>query len=92
MNTDSLPITAAQVRDWCRIDQHNDDDLILSLIVSASAYAASMTGLDLDTNCPEPVRHAIAIMVADSYANREGQLVGNKTVDRLLAPYRTSLL
>lgn len=41
---------------------------------------------------PEGLRHAMGMMIADLYENRgemiEGNMMPNKTVDRMLAPYR----
>lgn len=82
-------ITAQEAKDWCRIDSDADDTTIDLLILAAQAQASAYTGLALapDT-CPPAIKQAVAVFVADLYANREGQTVGEKTFYRLLAPYR----
>ena len=82
-------ITAEEVRNWCRIDDDADDATIDMLILAAQDAASSYTGLLLDPlTCPAAIKQAIAVFVADLYANREGQTVGEKTFMRLLSPYR----
>lgn len=87
---ETLPIiTAEEVKSWCRIDSDADDLAIDLLILTAQEQASAYTGrvLDPDT-CPHGIKQAVAVFVADLYANREGQTVGEKTFYRLLAPYR----
>lgn len=85
----STIITPEQVKDWCRIDSDADDDLIELLICTAQEQAASYTGRALDPRtCPHGIKQAVAVFVADLYANREGQTIGEKTFYRLLAPFR----
>lgn len=86
-------ITAAQVKEWCRID-NDDDDLTIALLIAAAQEAAtSYTGLALHPDtCPASIKQAIAVRVADLYANREGQIVGDAAFRSLLNPHRVSLL
>jgi uncharacterized phage protein (predicted DNA packaging) len=82
-------ITPEQVKAWCRIDTDADDATIELLILAAQEQAASYTNRILDPEtCPTGIKQAVAVFVADLYANREGQTVGDKTFYRLLAPYR----
>lgn len=82
-------ITAEEVKNWCRIDSDADDTAIDLLILAAQEQAAAYTGRVLvPETCPAGIRQAIAVFVADLYANREGQTVGEKTFFRLLNPYR----
>jgi len=82
-------ITAEEVKEWVRIDDDADDATIDLLIRAAQEAASRYTGLFLDPlTCPAGIKQAIAVFVADLYANREGQTVGDKTFIRLLNPYR----
>lgn len=84
------PVTVDQVRSWTRIDTTDDDDTLANLILAGLAYAEAYTGLTLDQGvCPEPVKQAIIVFVADTYANREGQLVGSAAVRLMLDPFRS---
>ncbi len=92
METPSI-ITPAEVKIWCRIDSDADDATIELLILSAQEQAASYTNRVLAAEtCPAAIKQAIAVFVADLYANREGQTVGVQTFYRLLNPFRTSVL
>ena len=82
-------ISAVEVKEWCRIDDDANDATIDLLILAAQDAASSYTSLLLDPlTCPAAIKQAIAVFVADLYANREGQTVGEKTFMRLLSPYR----
>ena len=88
METSTI-ITAQEVKEWCRIEGDADDTTIDLLILAAQEAAAAHTGLVLDPEtCPQGIKQAVAVFVADLYANREGQTVGEKTFYRLLNPYR----
>ena len=85
----SLGITPQEVKQWCRIESDADDAAVTLLIAAAQEQAAALTGLKLEpATCPAGIKQAIAVFVADLYANREGQTVGEKTFYRLLAPFR----
>lgn len=85
-------ITVEEVKNWCRIDEADDAELEL-LILSAQEQAALYTGLTLVPEiCPASIKSAIAVHVADLYANREGKTVGCQTFYRLLNPFRASVL
>jgi len=89
----SSVITSQEVKEWCRIDDDADDATIDLLILAAQDAASSFTGLFLDPlTCPPGIKQAIAVFVADLYANREGQTVGEKTFYRLLSPHRVTFL
>ena len=85
----SAVITAEEVKSWCRIDSDAEDAAIELLILTAQEQAAAYTGLVLDPEtCPSSIKKAVAVFVADLYANREGKTVGEATFYRLLAPFR----
>lgn len=89
----SAVITSQEVKKWCRIDSDADDATISLLIVSAQEHAAAYTGRILELyTCPASIKQAIAVFVADLYANREGQTVGTQTFNRLLNPFVLSSL
>lgn len=86
-------ITPEEVKSWCRIDHDADDLTIELLILTAQEHAASYTGLTLEPDtCPAAVKQAVAVFVADLYANREGKTVGYATFERLLNPHRQNVL
>jgi hypothetical protein len=86
-------ITPQEVKSWCRIDNDADDATIDLLILTAQEHAAAYTGRILEPyTCPSSVKQAIAVFVADLYANREGQTVGTQTFNRLLNPFVLSSL
>ncbi len=82
-------ITAEDVKLWCRVETDDEDSVFDLLIRSAQEQAALYTGRVLTPdNCPFAIKQAIAVFVADLYANREGKTVGAATFYRLLNPYR----
>lgn len=82
-------ISADEVKAWCRIDSDADDATLDLLIRSAQEQAAAYTGRVLDPlTCPASIKKAVAVFVADLYANREGKTVGEATFRRLLGPFR----
>jgi uncharacterized phage protein (predicted DNA packaging) len=82
-------ITTEEVKQWCRVETDDEDSIFDTLIISAQEQAAAYTGLFLEPEtCPQGIKSAIALFVADLYRNREGQTVGEKTFYRLLNPYR----
>ncbi len=86
-------ITSQEVKSWCRIDNDAEDATIDLLILSAQEIAAAYTGRILEPyTCPAGIKQAIAVFVADLYANREGQTVGTQTFNRLLNPFVLSSL
>lgn len=86
-------ITAEEVKQWCRVETDDEDNTFDILILSAQEQAAAYTGLLLEPEtCPQGIKAAIAVFVADLYANREGKTVGEKTFFRLLNPYRVGAL
>jgi uncharacterized phage protein (predicted DNA packaging) len=88
-----LVITPQEVKSWCRIDNDADDATIDLLILTAQEHAAAHTGRTLEPyTCPSSIKQAIAVFVADLYANREGQTVGTQTFNRLLNPFVLSSL
>lgn len=63
-------------------------------ITYTTGYSDLASPEDTVANVPKPIYHAILMLVADYYENREAQFVGfsviqeNMAVQRLLAPYR----
>ncbi len=86
-------INSAQIKAWLRLDTDDEDSAIDLLICVAQEQASAYTGRALTPEtCPLGIKQAIAVFVADLYANREGQTVGEKTFMRLLSPYRVTFL
>ncbi|MBM6577120.1 head-tail connector protein [Microvirga sp. SRT01] len=86
-------ITSAEVKAWCRIDDDADDAVLDLLIETAQEQAAAYTNTVLDAaTCPSGIKQAVAVFVADLYANREGQMVGTQTFYRLLNQHRLTVL
>jgi len=86
-------ITSQEVKQWCRIDNDAYDTAIDLLILTAQEHAAAYTGRILEPyTCPSGIKQVIAVFVADLYANREGQTVGDRTFNRLLNPFVLSSL
>ena len=76
-----------------RILTGDEDGLLQTYMDAACEYIAGLTGDDYSvTPIPAPVYAAALLLVGDLYENREGQsqapLSENKTVGRLLMPYR----
>lgn len=94
------------VKAHCRIDNDNEDNLLQSYIESALGHIESQLGRKLyNDNVPDsdstgivinaPIRHAVLMLIAHWYENRESVVVGNfgsKEIEigtwRLIQPYR----
>lgn len=84
-------ITAEEVKLWCRVDADDEDSTFDLLIRSAQEQAEAYTGRILTPEtCPQGIKAAIAVFVADLFRNREGQTVGEKAFYRILNPYRVA--
>lgn len=86
-------ISEEEVKDWCRVDDDAEIDTLIRLINAGQEHAERYLGQTLDPeNCPDGVRHAIAVFVAGMYSAREGQEKVWNTFYNLLNPYRTAVL
>lgn len=84
-------ITAEEVKLWCRVETDEEDSTFDLLIRSAQEQAEAYTGRILNPEtCPQGIKAAIVVFVADLFRNREGQTVGEKAFYRLLNPYRVA--
>ena len=82
------------VKAWCRIDGAEFDDILPTLIASATAMASHETGVDYTTaTMPESVKHWLCAHVKywldapDAAGERE--MVKSPFLAGLLDPYRT---
>ncbi len=95
-----MRLTLKEVKTHCRIDPHysDEDDYLSGLIEVAEndvAQRLRYSSLDEAFPCgcmPPSVRHAIKIVVANLYENRESIAAASlnkvpETLDALLAPY-----
>lgn len=87
-------LTLPEIKSHLRIEGA-EEDAILSLYASAALeYVNAFTRKDwtAETDIPASVRIGALLVVGDLYENREAQgpaaLYANKTVERLLWPYR----
>lgn len=86
-------ITLEEAKAQARIDDNDEDALLLAMIAATTAYVAQATGrTDLETTPPPMAKQAALLVFADLYANREAQadrpMYPNKTADSLLAMCR----
>jgi hypothetical protein len=89
-------ITIDDIETHLRIDNVDEGTLLLVYIDAACEYVNTFTRTDWDAvavaDVPASVKAAALMVVGDLYENREGQspiaLYENKTVERLLWPYR----
>ena len=64
-----------------------------SIICQPNAVTvAASCGYGDASDVPADLKHAIAIMVADAYANREGQASSARTIEALISTYKTNLV
>ena len=89
-----MPPDSQFVKDWCRIDGADFDNILPALIESATAQASHETGVDYSTEAmPEPVKVWCAAQVAHWIANPEASTVRALSVSPflggLLDPFRT---
>ena len=86
-------VDLAAAKAHCRVDFDEDDALIAAMLEAATDHLASI-GVDTSSSpVPPAVEHAVLMMVAHFYENREA-VSDIKTaavemgVDRLVQPYR----
>lgn len=91
-------VTLEEIKEHTRIDSDAEDSLLVVYGESAEAITLKMLGLTYDQmiekyeETPTPVRHAILMLVAHSYAQREPVSERNiytvpYTYDLLIKPY-----
>lgn len=88
-------ITTEEAKLHARIDQADEDALIVTLVAAANDYTKQAIGLETvpeGYQVPNMAKSAALLIFGDLYANREAQsdrpLTPNKTVDSLLAMCR----
>ena len=88
-------LTLEETKVHLHVDANDEDTLITALMETARLSVANylnMPEATVTSTVPSPIKSAALLMVADLYANREGQsdrqLYQNDTYSRLLAPYR----
>lgn len=96
------PITLAEAKDQCRIDDNSEDDILLIYISAAREIAEHELGRKIigiggfgdQADIPKAIKQWMLIQIATMYKQREtivtGQVmaVPNRFVDRMLDPYR----
>ncbi len=91
-------LTLSEVKLHCRIDGTDEDSLLAAMIDAATASVGDYINAPepLDATAPAPVKAACLLLVGDLYSNREAlverPLSKNPTFERLLNPYRVSVI
>lgn len=95
-------IELSKAKDFLRVDHSHEDELIQSMIDSATAYTLEYLNwrtseqANTRTDYPAPVISATLLMLGDLYENRTAQapvqLYNNATYNRLLSPYRSLVI
>ncbi len=86
-------VSLAQAKAHCRVD-HDDDDAVITAMIAAASDHLTSIGVATDADPSHPaVDHAIMMLVAHFYENREAvEQVATVAValgvDRLVQPYR----
>lgn len=86
-------VSLAAAKAHCRVDSDDEDTAITAMIAAASDHLASV-GVDVSSEPARPaVEHAILMLVAHFYENREAVKEAATAavelgVDRLIQPYR----
>lgn len=88
-----MVLTLDEVKAHLRIEEDEEDEVILSLIRQAQATAEDFCRVSFDENAPEPVRLACMLMVSHYFENRDNPdraIYGTMRVafENLLYPYR----
>ena len=89
-------ITLGDIKTHLRIDGTGDDSLLSLYADAVCEHIEKVTGSDWGST-PVPIPYSVIaaalLLVGDLYEHREGQstvaLKDNKTVERLLMPFRT---
>lgn len=83
------------VKQQCRVDFDEDDELLAALVESAEAEVCRFTGrtpselLDMGVDgYPAPIRMAILVRTAEMYHNAEGTEKGNALFEALIRPWQ----
>jgi len=102
-------VSLTEIKTHLRLDHNSEDADLLLYIEAAEAHVANFLNRSLvswgehgsplgspSIPVPEPVRHAVKMIVGDLYENREAATADmtinvNPTTERLLFPYRASL-
>ncbi len=81
------PVTLSEVKAQCRVEYDTDDELLTSYITAARQWAEGFANItlayDSDDEESEPItvkktwKHAISLVVAHWYSNRENVSVGS---------------
>jgi len=96
-------VSRSEAKIHCRIDGNTEDSYVDALILAAEGYVSQYLNRPLvpwtedspvqDT--PEEVKHAILLVIADLYQNREAQtekqLYANQAVQNLLHFHRIDI-
>lgn len=59
-------------------------------VQAGAVIITAVCGYGDATEVPADLKHAVSLLVADAYANREGQSVASAAVETLIGPYRLS--
>ncbi len=87
-------LTVDEVKTHLRIEEDDEDAYIFSLISQAQAAAEDFCRVSFDdSDCPEPVRLAVLLMVSHYFENRDNAdraVYGTMRIafENLLYPYR----
>lgn len=86
-------VDLAAAKAHCRVD-HDDDDVAITAMIAAASDHLTSVGVDTTTTpVPPAVEHAVLMLVAHFYENREAVKEAATAavaigVDRLIQPYR----
>lgn len=88
-----MVIDRDEVKEYLRIENDEEDDLIDSLIAQSQASAEDFCRVEFGSNAPEPVKLAVKLMVSHYYENRDNPdraVYGTMRIafENLLYPYR----
>jgi len=85
-------VSLDDIKSHLRITGNADDALLAIYADAACEHVAAFTRREWSEDVPASVKAAVLLLTADLYENREAQspvtLQENKTVERLLWPYR----
>ncbi|NEX63450.1 head-tail connector protein [Noviherbaspirillum galbum] len=86
-------ITLDEAKNFIRVDDNADDDLILGMIATAKAHVENYTGETYaDGEVPAPIKSAALLLIGELYDNRGIQyneaIYTSRTFANLLNQYR----